>query len=126
MICVASIDYLVLTVASVSRTFKFYSENFGMKPVGDDSDHYALRFGDHIIYLHPLGKEKQHSARNFHVGSADICFITKKPIDQVKKELEINKVPILSDITVSTGARGLLQSIYIHDPDGNLIQLSHY
>lgn len=126
MISVECIDHLVLSVASVRRTFKFYSENFGMELVEDITDHYALRFGDHIIYLHQLGKEKLHSARNFNVGSADICLITKKPIHQVKKELENNKVPILSDITVSNGAKGLLQSIYIHDPDGNLIQLSHY
>lgn len=126
MISIEHIDHFVLTVASIKRACKFYSEKLGMEIITFDNNHKALKFGEQKISLHQLGTARLLRARNVHPGSVDVCFITKTPIQQVKEELEEQKVALFSGIIKRMGAKGVISSIYFHDPDGNLLEISNY
>lgn len=126
MITVEHIDHILMTVASVKRTSKFYNEKLGMEVITFADNRKALKFGKHIIKLHPLGHEIEPKARNTHPGSADICLITNTPIHTVRQELIAKGIVLISDVVVRTGAKGNINSIYFHDPDGNLLEISNY
>lgn len=126
MISVEHIDHFVLTVASVKRSCRFYGELLGMEIIRSGDKSMALKFGSQKIDLHQLGSESGPKARNVFPGSADICLVTRTPIAMVKEELELKNVPLVSEIVPGTGAGGEIESIYLHDPDGNLLEISNY
>jgi len=126
MIHVKHIDHFVLTVASVKRSCRFYGELLGMEIIRSGDNCLALKFGSQKIDLHQLGSEVEHTARNVFPGSADICLVSRTPIAVVKEELELKKVPLVSEIVSRIGAGGKIESIYLHDPDGNLLEISTY
>jgi catechol 2,3-dioxygenase-like lactoylglutathione lyase family enzyme len=82
--------------------------------------------GEQKINLHQQGQEFEPKAAHPLPGSADLCFITSTPLNDVIAHLEANSVPIIEDPVQRTGALGPMLSIYIRDPDGNLIELSNY
>ena len=59
-------------------------------------------------------------------GSADLCFIVSEPLEQVLDYLKEQHLSIEEGIVEHTGAVGKIRSIYLRDPDGNLIELSNY
>ncbi len=85
-----------------------------------------LRFGKQKINLHVKGKEFEPKAQHPTCGSADLCFIAEFDILQVKNNLELKGVPIIEGPVQRTGALGKLISIYLRDPDDNLIEISNY
>jgi catechol 2,3-dioxygenase-like lactoylglutathione lyase family enzyme len=97
-----------------------------MEVITFDNNRKALKFGIHKINLHQFGNELGPKARNVHPGSADICFITKIPVEQVREELIDKNVLLISDVVYRTGAQGKIKSVYFHDPDGNLLEISNY
>ncbi len=126
MISVEHIDHFVLTVASIKRSCRFYGEVLGMEIIESGDKSMALKFGSQKIDLHQLGSEIGLKARNVFPGSADICLVTRTPIAEVAKEFELKNVPLVSEIVSRIGAGGKIESIYLHDPDGNLLEISRY
>lgn len=119
------IDHLVLTVESIEETIDFYTRILGMEVVTFGAGRMALRFGAHKINLHQRGHEFEPKAAHPAPGSADLCLITTFPIEGVSAHLETNHVAIVEGPVRRTGAVGDLESIYIRDPDGNLIEIAN-
>lgn len=122
---IESIDHLVLAVRDISRTCAFYERVLGMQTVTFGDGRKALRFGSQKINLHEVGKEFEPKAFKPVAGSADLCFLTSLPLDQVIEHFLACAVPIIEGPVRRTGATGTLLSIYIRDPDGNLIEVAN-
>jgi len=120
------LDHLVLTVQSIASTCDFYSRVLGMKVVTFGNDRKALQFGRQKINLHERGKEFDPKAANPTPGSGDLCFITETPLSQVMGHIRSCGVEIIEGPVRRTGAVGPIESIYLRDPDGNLIEVSNY
>lgn len=123
---VIGLDHLVLTVASIERSATFYERVLGMtREVFGPEQRTALRFGPLKINLHEQGKEFEPKSALPTPGSADLCFLVDD-FQGIAAELAALGVPILEGPVERTGARGVIHSCYIRDPDQNLIELSHY
>ena len=122
---VRSLDHLVLTVADIAATETFYERVMGMRPVTFGSGRHALAFGSQKINLHQAGREFEPKAAKPVPGSADLCFLVETPLEEVIAHLEREGVAIIEGPVEKTGATGPLRSVYVRDPDGNLIELSN-
>ncbi len=122
---ITGFDHLVLTVASIERTCRFYELMLGMKREIFAGGRVALKFGTHKFNLHESGKEFDPKANKPTPGSADICLIVDN-LETVKQRLEKEGVSIIEGPIQRTGAKGPIMSIYIRDPDQNLIELAEY
>ncbi len=120
------IDHLVLTVHDIEKTCEFYSQVLGMEVVTFGNGRKALLFGEQKINLHEVGKEFEPKAMNPTPGSADICFITPISLEHVIDLIKSFGVEIVDGPVRRTGAMGTIESIYVRDPDGNLIEISNY
>jgi catechol 2,3-dioxygenase-like lactoylglutathione lyase family enzyme len=119
------LDHLVLTVANIDATVAFYTSALGMELVTFDSRR-ALRFGEQKINLHQAGNEFEPKAAHPTPGSADLCFITKTLLADVISHLTSTHYAIELGPVERTGAVGRMRSIYLRDPDSNLIEISNY
>ncbi len=119
-----ALDHLVLTVGDLERTCRFYVDVLGMaaRPYGDAR--FALHFGDQKINVHDSAALRPPVARRPTPGSADICLLVEGPVSDIIAGLTEWGVPIESGPVERTGAAGPLRSLYIRDPDGNLVELS--
>ncbi len=123
---ISCLDHLVLTVKDLEATVDFYQIVLGMSPVRFGQGRTALAFGRQKINLPEAGREFGPKALCPQPGSADLCFITETPLDQVAAQLACQGVGIEDGPVERTGAAGAILSLYIRDPDGNLIELSNY
>jgi catechol 2,3-dioxygenase-like lactoylglutathione lyase family enzyme len=123
---VDSLDHLVLTVKNLETTLKFYTEVLGMKKEIFGENRIALKFGNQKINLHELGNEYEPKAKKPTPGSADLCFITKEKLENVIEHINRLGIRIIEGPITRTGANGKIKSIYIRDPDENLIEISNY
>ena len=126
MMEISQLDHLVLTVSDLQVTVDFYQRVLGMKPIEFGEGRLALSFGTQKINLHLSGSEFEPKARSVQVGSADLCFVTNTPIAEVVEHIEAQGVVIEEGPVPRTGAIGKIVSVYIRDPDGNLIEVSNY
>jgi len=120
------LDHFVLTVASVERTCAFYERVLGMRAVTFGEGRKALAFGQQKINLHPAGGEFEPKAERPTPGSGDICLIAAQPIEAVVAHLVEARIDIEQGPVPRTGATGPIRSVYIRDPDRNLIEISCY
>ena len=120
------LDHLVLTVADIERTCEFYSTVLGMEVIEFGENRKALKFGSQKINLHQAGKEFEPKAHRPATGSADLCFVTSTPIDEILDHLNDRSIPIIEGPVNRTGAIGPIVSVYFRDPDLNLIEVSNY
>lgn len=120
------LDHLVLTVADLGRTIDFYAGVLGMEEVTFGDGRKALAFGTGKMNLHEAGHEFEPKARHALPGSADLCFITEDPLDHVIATLVKHGVAIVEGPVERTGAMGTIRSVYVRDPDGNLVEISNY
>jgi catechol 2,3-dioxygenase-like lactoylglutathione lyase family enzyme len=120
------IDHLVLTVHNLQATCMFYADVLGMEVVISDKGRVALQFGQQKINLHQVGQEFEPKARQPTPGSADLCLIAAISMDQMIEHLNQCGIPMETDRIQRTGALGSITSIYIRDPDGNLLEISTY
>ncbi|MET3210002.1 UNVERIFIED_CONTAM: catechol 2,3-dioxygenase-like lactoylglutathione lyase family enzyme [Paenibacillus sp. PvR008] len=119
-------DHLVLTVKNMDITCDFYSQVLGMQITTFGEGRKALHFGQQKINLHEVGKEFEPKAKTPMSGSADLCFITDVPLSDVIFHLDSCGIPIEEGPVKRTGALAPITSVYIRDPDGNLIEISNY
>ncbi len=125
MIRIDHLDHLVLTVASLEKSCAFYSAVLGMEVLTFGNGRKALRFGNQKINLHEAGHEFDPKAKAPTPGSGDLCFIAATPLDDVLAHLARLAVPIEEGPVERTGATAPLRSVYIRDPDDNLIEISN-
>ena len=126
MIKISHLDHLVLTVKDIDKTVDFYTKVLGMEKEIFKGTRVALKFGNQKINLHQLGNEFEPKAFNVKDGSADLCFIIDTPLIEAKNYIESLNIVIEEGIVSRTGANGEIDSIYLRDPDLNLIELSNY
>jgi len=122
---IQSLDHLVLTVADIGATVAFYTGHLGMEAVSFGDGRRALAFGSQKINLHRAGREFEPKAARPTPGSGDLCFLTGVPVGELAEELASKGIGIEEGPVTRTGATGPLLSIYIRDPDGNLIEISN-
>lgn len=125
MLKIDSLDHLVLTVRDINASIEFYTSILGMKEVTFGQGRKALKFGQQKINLHVHKNEFEPKACTPTPGSADLCFITQHPITEWIEYLTDKRIKIEEGPVLRTGAKGKLNSIYIRDPDYNLIELSN-
>ena len=123
------LDHLVLTTAKEAECIHFYTCVLGMQlesfiggtpPV----ERKAFKFGNQKINLHIKGKEFEPKAHVPTPGALDLCFIADRPIADVIANLEKMQWPILEGPVIRTGATSKIMSVYVRDPDLNLIEIS--
>jgi len=125
-VSISGLDHLVLTVADVDETIAFYEDVLGMRAVTFGAGRRALEFGPSKINLHQAGREfVPHAARPIP-GSADLCLVTSTPLERVIAHLEARHVAVEEGPVPRTGAGGPITSVYIRDPDGNLVEIASY
>ncbi|KAH9523555.1 Glyoxalase domain-containing protein 5 [Bulinus truncatus] len=123
---ITSLDHLVLTVRDLEKTVEFYTNVLGMEATTFRGGRKALNFGVQKINLHELGKEFEPKSQLPTPGSADLCFLTPSLLDDVMAHLKKCDINIVEGPVERTGAVGGIRSIYVRDPDGNLIEISNY
>ena len=119
-------DHIVITVADIERSCRFYERVLGMQVVTFAGGRKALAFGEQKINLHQRGKEFEPKAHAPTPGSADLCFITATPVADVLVHLRACGVAVLEGPVARTGAVGPITSVYFRDPDHNLIEVANY
>ncbi|MEJ7841135.1 MAG: VOC family protein [Rubrobacter sp.] len=125
-VSVEGLDHLVLTVADLDATTAFYERVLGMEGVVFGEGRRALAYGGGKINLHEVGREIEPKAAVPTSGSADLCFTVGQEMEDVEEHLRSNGVELLQGPVERTGAFGPMTSVYLRDPDGNLIELSKY
>jgi catechol 2,3-dioxygenase-like lactoylglutathione lyase family enzyme len=123
------VDHIVLTTRDLAGCVKFYTEVLGMKLEKFQTPtetRLALKFGQQKLNLHEWGKEFTPRAHVAAPGTLDLCFIAAIPLEQVMAKLKAAGVPILEGPVMKTGAVSKLRSVYVRDPDLNLVEISEH
>ena len=128
---ISSIDHIVMTVSDISKTIDFYCSVLGttmvefVPPTGGPT-RKSLHFGKQKINLHDANSPFLPHAKAPQAGCVDLCFISTQSLDDWQSHLANHDVSVEDGPVRKTGANGALLSLYIHDPDGNLIEISNY
>lgn len=123
---VSHLDHLVLTVADIEISCQFYQSALNFEVITFGENRKALKFGNQKINLHQVGKEFEPKAVHPTAGSADLCFIAETPLEEVIAHLQTQNIDIVEGPIERTGAMGKILSIYLRDPDQNLIEIANY
>ena len=118
------LDHLVLTCVDPDATVRFYTDVLGMTLETFRGDRIAFRFGNQKINLHVKGKEFEPKAHLPVPGALDLCFMAAVPLTEVIAHLEAKGWPIVEGPVERTGATRPIRSVYVRDPDLNLIEIS--
>ena len=121
------IDHVVLTTRDLPACLRFYSEVLGMQHETfrtPKETRIALKFGNQKINVHEWGKEFTPRAHVAAPGTLDLCFIASVPLDDVVSNLKKHNVNIIEGPVAKTGATGPIRSVYVRDPDLNLVEIS--
>ena len=122
---VKNIDHFVITTHNIDKSIAFYQDLLGMKHVEKDGRH-AFIFGYQKINIHAKKGEFQPAALHPEYGSQDFCLIVEEDVESIKKEIEKKGYPIVEGVVKRHGAQGDINSLYLRDPDGNLVELANY
>lgn len=120
----ASVDHIVLTTRDLDRCLDFYTRVLGMTLERYGEGRIALKFGPHKFNVHPPGFYPSLKAHTPTPGSLDLCFLADCPLEDVVAKLTQHEVMIEEGPSVRSGARFPIRSVYVRDPDGNLIEIS--
>jgi catechol 2,3-dioxygenase-like lactoylglutathione lyase family enzyme len=122
---ITDLDHLVLTVRDLDATVRFYVDCLGMRLATFGEGRRALHFGSHKINLHLVGHEFEPKADKPTPGSADPCLLSETPVEELVTHLKGFGCRLIEGPVERTGATGPLRSIYLRDPDGNLIEIAN-
>jgi catechol 2,3-dioxygenase-like lactoylglutathione lyase family enzyme len=122
---IKQIDHLVLTVQDIQKTCDFYEMVMGMEIQTFKEIRKALKFGTQKINLHQKGHEFEPKAAHPTPGAIDICFIVETPLEKIIEHLNQLNIATEEGPVERTGANGPIMSVYIRDPDQNLIELAN-
>ena len=123
------LDHLVITTSRPNACIDFYTRVLGMKletflggspPI----QRTAFKFGSQKINLHVQGSEFEPKAHLPVPGSQDLCFIASISMSEVLANLSRENWAIIDGPVPRTGATGKIMSVYVRDPDYNLIEIS--
>lgn len=120
----SGLDHFVITTRDLDRCLSFYTEVLGMAVERYGEGRIALRFGPHKINVHPPGFVPGIAAKAPTPGSLDLCFLAGVPMQDVIDRLGRHGVPVEQGPVPRAGARFTLNSVYVRDPDGNLVEIS--
>ncbi|HEX9396483.1 MAG TPA: VOC family protein [Burkholderiales bacterium] len=120
------VDHIVLTTQHKDACIRFYTEVLGMRLERFSENRLAFHFGSQKINLHEWGKEFTPRAHVAVPGSLDLCFIAATSLEKVIEKLKQKGIPILEGPVMKTGAQGPMRSVYVRDPDLNLVEISVY
>lgn len=120
---IESLDHIVLTVADLQRSLDFYVNTLGMEEISFGSGRKALKFGSQKFNLHEAGREFEPKAARPTPGAIDLCLVTRTPLETVIEQLTSGGAGIIEGPVETTGAVGPIRSVYVRDPDGNLIEV---
>lgn len=121
---IISLDHLVLTTTDEAACLAFYVDLLGMQLQVFGHGRKALCFGDQKINLHIKGQEFEPKAHLPVPGSLDMCFIVDRPLAEFIPRIQSHGIRIIDGPVIRTGATGPLLSIYLRDPDLNLVEIS--
>ena len=119
------IDHVVLTVEDVEASCAFY-EMLGAEIVTFGDDRTAVRLGEQKINLHPVDNDVDLVAAEPTPGGGDLCLLTDSPIAAVERHLDEHGVEIIEGPVERAGAVGPMTSVYVRDPDDNLVEIATY
>jgi len=120
------IDHIVITVNDIEKSIRFYCDVLGMQETNFGDNRKAVAFGNQKINLHPIANNISLTATSPSPGSVDICLVCSTPAEELVNELKRHGIAIEAGPVERQGAMGPMTSVYIRDPDGNLIELSNY
>ncbi|RMW43628.1 VOC family protein [Lactiplantibacillus pentosus] len=123
---IRDIDHITLTVTDIARSLRFYHEVFDLPIVTFEGDRQAVLVGKQKINFETVAAPHQPAAATPTPGSADLCLIAKDNLDDIQHHLKSYFVDIVEGPVERTGAHGQLTSLYVRDPDKNLIEISNY
>jgi catechol 2,3-dioxygenase-like lactoylglutathione lyase family enzyme len=120
------VDHIVLTTRDKDACIRFYAGVLGMKLESFSENRLALHFGSQKINLHEWGREFTPRAHVAVPGSLDLCFIASTSLENVIEKLQASNIRIIEGPVMKTGAQGPIRSVYVRDPDLNLVEISVY
>lgn len=126
---VERIDHVVINCRDLETTVAWYQRVLGMQREAfayGEHTHVALRFGNQKFNVRPTGTAHWWSVENDAPGALDLCFVTRSPIEEVVQHLQACDVEIANGPLQQTGALGPMTSVYVYDPDRNLIEVAAY
>ena len=121
---IRSIDHIVLTTRDLDKCLNFYTRVLGMQLERFGEGRIALKFGEQKFNVHPPGFEASIKARTPTPGSLDLCLLADCPLEDVIARLKQHGVAIEEGPSIRTGARFAIRSVYVRDPDQNLVEIS--
>lgn len=121
---IGSIDHVVLTTRDERQCVDFYTRVLGMTEERYGANRLALRFGNQKINVHPPGLDADLKACEPRAGSLDLCFLAAVPLDRVIDRLDECGISIVAGPLQRSGGCGSIRSVYVRDPDGNLVEIS--
>ena len=121
---IRGIDHFVLTVRSLETTCTFYERVLGFKRVDTPGRATSLRFGHHKINVQEVQHTFDPKAAVPTPGAGDFCLVTERPLAEVRSPIEACGVVIEVGPIKRIGAQGAMTSLYLRDPDGNLVEVS--
>ena len=122
------IDHIVLTVSNLEESMRFYHEVFDMPVIDQQSndDVITLRCGHQLIRLQKVDRPTKLVANHSTIGSADLCLVAGDKVDDILHHFNSYYVDVVEGSVEKQGSEGAMTSIYVHDPDKNLIEVSVY
>ena len=122
---ITNLDHLVLTVSDIEASCDFYTRVLGMQLIEFAGGRKALKFGMQKINLHEFRKEFEPKAAHPTPGSADLCFLTTTPLAEIVSHLQQSGIEVIEGPVERTVASGPILSVYLSDPDNNLLEIAN-
>ncbi len=131
---IAAIDHWVLVVKDLETTFAFYRKlgldagwqdrpgGRGKRPIIRINDTQKLNL--YVVDRYEI--ESPTHAPGYALGSADLCLRWEGTVQEAQEFLQQAGVAILDGPVARSGALGPGTSLYLRDPDNNLIELMAY